>query len=115
MSEFEDNLWRDVVREHGDDLTRMSWPPPNHRRPRRRVLAGTTAVLAVAAAALALVLGGTSTSPAFAVSTNRDGSITLAINRLNGIHAANLKLSSLGVRAMAVQIPAACHAALAVA
>lgn len=115
MSEFEDNLWRDVVREHGDDLAQTKWPPPRRRQPRPRVLAGTTVVLAAAAAVIALVLGGAGTSPAYAVTTNHDGSITLAINRLNGIHAANVKLSSLGVRAMAVQVPVACHAAISVA
>lgn len=115
MSEFEDNLWRDVVRDHGDDLARTPWPPPHRRRPRPRVLAGTTAAVAAAAAVLAVVLGGTSTSPAFAVTANHDGSITLSINRLNAIHAANLKLSSLGVRAMAVQVRAACQAAITVA
>jgi hypothetical protein len=115
MSEFEDNLWRDVVRQHGDDLAQVPWPPPHHRRPRRGLLAGTTFVAAAAVAVLALVLGGTSTSPAYAVNTNHDGSITLTINRLNGIHGANVRLSSLGVRAVAIQVPAACRAALAVA
>ena len=115
MSEFEDNLWRDVVREHGDDLAHQSWPPPRRRRPRPRVLAGTTAALAAAAGALVLLLGGAGSSPAFAVTTNHDGSVTLAITRLDAIHAANAKLTSLGVRAMAVQVPAACGAAISVA
>ncbi len=115
MSEFEDNLWRDVVREHGDDLAQTPWPPPHRRRPRPGLLAGTTVVAVAAVAVLALVLGGTNTSPAYAVNTNHDGSITLTINRLNGIHGANVKLSSLGVRAVAVQVPAACRAALAAA
>jgi hypothetical protein len=115
MSEFEDNLWRDVVREHGDDLGQVTWPPPRRRRPRPRVLAGTSAALVAAVAALVLLLGGAGTSPAFAVTTNHDGSVTLAIHRLDAIHAANVKLSSLGVRAIAVQVPAACRAAISVA
>ena len=54
MSEFEDNLWQEVVREHGHELVQLGRPPGHGSgRARARVLAGTTA----AAAGVALVLG----------------------------------------------------------
>ena len=47
MSEFEDNLWLSVVREHGDELARTGRLVHKHRRaPRPQLLAGTTVGLA---------------------------------------------------------------------
>ena len=37
MSKFEDHLWREFVREHGDALAQMSTPTAKHRRARAAV------------------------------------------------------------------------------
>ncbi len=96
MSEFEDNLWQEVVREHGHELAQLERPPShrNHRPPTRAV-ASTTA----AAAGVALVLGltgvlgpapthptittlapGTIRTAAFTLRHNHNGTDTLTLN-----------------------------------
>ncbi len=108
MSKFEDHLWREFVREHGNGLAQMSTPTAKHpiwRGP--RLVAGTSLGLAGVGAAVALVLGATTTSPAFAVTRNHDGTVTISIERASGIAGANAKLHQLGVRAQVMrQVPA---------
>ena len=103
MSKFTDHLWRDLAREHGATLAHADRPEPGRaggdrvlRRP--RVLAGSTLGLAGVGAVLVLALGGSATtSPAYAVTTNGDGSVTVQINRTSSIVAANNKLVSMGI------------------
>jgi hypothetical protein len=85
MSKFTDNLWRDLAREHGPTLAHADRPESVRagglrflRRP--RILAGSTLGLAGVAAALVLVLGGSSAAPAFAITTNSDGSVLVKLN-----------------------------------
>jgi hypothetical protein len=97
MSKFTDHLWRDLVREHGPTLAHADRPEPG-RAHRPRVLAGGTLGLAGVGAALVLALGGSATtSPAYAVTTNGDGSVTVQINRTSSIVAANNKLAAMGI------------------
>jgi hypothetical protein len=121
MGKFEDRLWRDLVRRHGADLAQMTRPEAKRaRRARPRLLAGTSVALAAAVAALALVLSAASSPPAFAVSRNADGTYTVTLQKLAGIHGANAKLAGLGIRARLVVVyqgctvkalpPAAAHA-----
>jgi hypothetical protein len=111
MSKFEDHLWREVVRQHGHDLEPATPPRVKRRRARPRLLAGTTLGLAAMGAALALVLGAASSSPAFAVTPNHDGTWTVKILRSDGIAAANARLTALGVRARVVRVEDGCAAA----
>ncbi len=109
MSKFEDRLWREIVRDHGVDLEQIDRPPARlPRRARSRLLAGTTIGLAGAGTALALAFGAASSSPAFAVSRNHDGSVTVVIKRLAGISGVNQKLAQLGIRARAVRVIEGC-------
>jgi hypothetical protein len=113
MADFTDRLWRDLVREHGDDLTRMHRSAP--RRPRRRMLAAAAAGLAAAGTALVVALG-TSGTPAFAVDRHPDGRVTVTIYRIAGIRGANARLEALGIRVRAVPFVPGCaqmHAAAA--
>jgi len=111
MSKFEDHLWREVVCQHGDDLEPATLPRGKRRRARPRLLAGTTLGLAAMGAALALVLGAASSSPAFAVTPNHDGTWTVKILRSDGIAPANARLTALGVRARVVRVEDGCVAA----
>jgi hypothetical protein len=99
MTRFTDNLWRDLAREHGPALALADRPEPGRapllRRP--RVLAGSTLGLAVAGAALVLGLGAATSTPAFAISTNPDGSVTVTMNNGEDIVAVNDKLTSMGI------------------
>jgi hypothetical protein len=65
----------------------------------------TESMLALAGvgAAVALVLGATTTSPAFAVIRNHDGTLTISIERASGVAGANAKLDQLGIRAQVMQ------------
>jgi hypothetical protein len=100
MSEFEDNLWLSVVREHGDELASTGRLVHTHRRaPRLRLLAGSTVGLAAAATGAALLLGASTSSPAFAVTRNRDGTVTVHLMKSSGIAGANKTLAAMGVRA----------------
>ncbi|HTX32319.1 MAG TPA: hypothetical protein VMD09_13135 [Solirubrobacteraceae bacterium] len=100
MSEFEDNLWLEVVREHGHELARARRPVRKHRRATRpQLLAGTTVGLAVMATAAALLFGASTSPPAFAVTRNPDGTVTVNLRQRSGIAGANEKLAAMGVRA----------------
>ena len=57
---------------------------------------------------LAIVLSAAGSSPAFAVTRNRDGSYTVTLRSLSAIPAANRKLSQMGLRATLVQAAANC-------
>jgi hypothetical protein len=72
------------------------------RLSRPRLLAGMTAGVVAVGAAIALLLGTTATSPAFAVTRNADGTVTIKLVRVSGIAGANHKLATMGVRARIV-------------
>jgi hypothetical protein len=100
MSEFEDNLWLTVVREHGDELARTERTARPHRRASRpQLLVGTTAGLAAMATAAAVVFGASTSPSAFAVTRNSDGTVTVNLTHPSGIAGANGKLAAMGVRA----------------
>jgi hypothetical protein len=66
--------------------------------------------LAAAVAVGALALTANTTAPAYAVVVNRDGSVTLTIDELIGVRAANARLSELGVRARVAIVEPGCTA-----
>jgi hypothetical protein len=98
MSKFADQLWRDLVQEHGATLANADRPGPGRapllRRP--RVLAGSTLGLAGVGTALALTLGAAGT-PAYAVTTNGDGSVLVTINQISALPQANAKLTAMRI------------------
>ena len=108
MTKFNERLWREIVRDHGAELASISRPARRGRATRPRLLAGTTAALAVAGAVVAFVLGAASTAPAFAVSSNHDGTVSVVVTRLGAIHGLNAQLAKLGYRARFVQVMSGC-------
>jgi hypothetical protein len=79
--------------------------PTRRRRPARiRLFAGATVAAAALAAGLVILLGSSATSPAFAVTRNPNGTITVHLIRVAGIAGANDKLAALGVRARIVSL-----------
>jgi hypothetical protein len=105
MSKFTDHLWRDLVQEHGPTLAQADRPAPGRtgasrfiRRP--RILAGSTLGLAGVGAALVLALGGAAeTAPAFAITTNHDGSVLVHLNYTTdqNLPQVDAKLASMGI------------------
>ena len=106
MTKFTDNLWRDLVQEHGPAIANASRRGPG-RAARPRIIAAST--LALAAAGTALGLGLTSTgsttgsaagstravTAAYTITTHSNGSILVQINQRESINAANQKLNAM--------------------
>ena len=105
MSKFEDHLWREFVHEHGDDLAKLTRSAVGHNLRRWRLIVGGSLGLASGATALALVLSATSALPAFAVTRNHNGTVTVTIRRASGIAGANAELHQLGIRAQVAKTP----------
>jgi hypothetical protein len=109
MSEFKDRLWRELVREHGADLAQIDRPAagPGRRAP-PRVLAGAGLGLAGVAAALVIALTPAGSSPAYAVTRNHDGTVTITVRTWSALSRVNGKLSALGIPVQAVPVAASC-------
>src|SRR5579863_9680933 len=97
MSKFTDHLWSDLVQEHGATLAHADRPESGRPRLRPRVLAGSTLGLAGGGTALVLALGAASSTPAYAVTTNGDGSVLVTINQNSALPQANAKLTAMGI------------------
>jgi hypothetical protein len=102
MTKFADQLFDDLMREHGSTLT-TTRPPAlrRHVATRRALLSVGGGGVAVAAAAGVLVAtaGGNApggNAPAYALTSHSNGTVTLAIYQKSGIAAANAKLHQLG-------------------
>ncbi|HTX00084.1 MAG TPA: hypothetical protein VMD59_14975 [Acidimicrobiales bacterium] len=104
MTRFADRLWSDLVREHSGALARADRAAPSRGRLDRRpfVLAGSTLGLAGLGTALALVLGAASSPPAYAVTTNGDGSVLVTIGQGSSLPQANAKLTAMGIHEQVV-------------
>lgn len=99
MTKFTDNLWNDIVRDHGPALAHIERREPARARllRRPRFIAGSTLGLAGAGTALVLALGVASSPPAFAVTTNSNGSVTMQISLTSSLPQANAKLLAMGI------------------
>jgi len=114
MTKFADQLFDDLMRAHGPALTqaRPLAYPKRHITARRMLLAsgGTLAVAVAGAAAVAGGLVAGSGAPAYAVTKNPDGTITLAVYQKSGIAAANARLRQLGGKqVVVVPVEAGCQ------
>jgi len=111
MNTFEDRLWSDLVREHGEQMRTFRAPIHPTARSRRRPALITGTALATAALATAVVLAvsaSTSAPPAYAVSTNPDGTVTVTLNDVSALTGLNAELARDGIRAKAVPLTSTC-------
>jgi hypothetical protein len=107
MTKFADELFTDLMREHGPalELVRL----PNRRKVPRPVWVAAGAVgLAGAITAGVTVAGGG--SPAYAVTANGDGTVTVSIAQLTGVDGANGALRTLGDPVVVVPVRPGCPA-----
>jgi hypothetical protein len=97
MTRFADQLFDDLMREHGSALAHARVPavPKRHPAARPVLLTAGAGGLAVAATVGSLLATGGGT-PAYAVTKNSDGTVTLAVYQQSGIAAANAQLHQLG-------------------
>jgi hypothetical protein len=95
MTNFADQLLDDLMREHRSTLAQTRPPAPRrHIATRRTLLAAGAGGVAVAATAGALV--ASSGTPAYAVTKNANGTVTVAVYQKAGIAGANARLRQLG-------------------
>ena len=115
MTKYTDNLWRDLVREHGSTFAHVDRAKPGRaRRPRAQIVAGSTLVLVAVGTALALVLtaparpaatGGTSAAAgssqvrtaAYTITRSDNGSVLVQVSEEENIVQANAKLTAMGI------------------
>jgi hypothetical protein len=108
MTRFADQLFDDLMREHGSTLAHTKVPAAQKRHLAARpvLLTAGAGSLAVAATVGTLVAG--SGTPAYAVTTHPDGTVTLAVYQQSGIAEANAKLRALGDRVVVVPVGSGC-------
>jgi hypothetical protein len=101
---------------HQIEITPMPAPGRLPRAPtfrfagHRRILAGGASAAAAATAAVLAFGAATTAPPAFAVTDNQDGSVTITLNELTGVSALNAKLVSMGIAVRAVPVVSGCDA-----
>ena len=97
MTKFADQLFTDLMREHGSTLAQTRPPAPSrHIASRRALLAAGTGFVAAAATTGGLLASSGGGTPAYAVTTHPNGSVTLDVYRESGIADINAKLQQLG-------------------
>ena len=108
MTKFADQLYEDLMRQHGSLLADTRPHAASRRRiaPRRALLAAGAGGLAVAATVGGLAAG--SGSPAYALTRHPDGTITLAVYQAPGIAQANARLRQLDADVVVVPIRPGC-------
>lgn len=109
MTSFSDQLFHDLMREHGPALQTADLTVPGRRRHVRRGawLAGGAGALAVGITVSLAAFGGT--SQAYAITPHSDGTVTVALTDLSGVTGANATLRKLGTRVVVVPVRAGCQ------
>jgi hypothetical protein len=107
-SRYEDVLWDEIVESHYDELADLRLPPPAPRR-RPKALVGATVLTAAGAGVAVIVISASSTTaPAYAVTRNPNGSVSVTLRRLSAIADVNARLKALGVRAVVTRTGSEC-------
>jgi hypothetical protein len=96
MTKFADQLFDDLMREHGSTLAHTRPPAPSRPITRRTVLATGAGFVAVAATVGGLMASGGGGTPAYALTTHADGTVTLDVYQKSGFAGINSKLHQAG-------------------
>jgi hypothetical protein len=110
MTKFEDELFGQLMTEHGHRLRARERPAPARHRIRRPVWLATAAA-ATAAAATAAVMALGSSAPALAaysVTQQAGGGVTVSVYRASGVAGANAALHRIGARVVVVPVHPGC-------
>ena len=108
MTKFEDQLFGQLMTEHGHRLRTMQPPAPARRRTRRRLwlaVGATGTAAGVSAAVMAL-----STAPAMAAYsvTQHDGTLSVTVGNVSGVADANTALHLMHARVVIVPVRPGC-------
>ena len=109
MTKFEDQLFGQLMAEHGHRLRAVEQPAPTRRRVRRPVWLATGAAGAVAAVTAAVMaFGSAPASAAYSVTRHDNGTVTVAVSRPSGLAGANMTLHAMGARVVVVPVRPGC-------
>ncbi|MFZ0090150.1 MAG: hypothetical protein WAL63_11625 [Solirubrobacteraceae bacterium] len=107
-SRYEDALWDEIVDSHYDELADLRMPPPAPRR-RPQAVVGATVLTAVGVGVAVITIAASSTTaPAYAVTRNPNGSVSVTLRQLSAIADVNARLKTLGVRAVVTRTGSQC-------
>ena len=110
MTKFEDQLYQQLMTEHGHHLRAPQRPaPPRRRVPRPVWLATGAAGTAAAVTAVVMALGSAPAYAAYSVTRHANGTITVAVSRPSGVDGANTTLHAMGARVRAVPVRPGCR------
>lgn len=107
MSNFEDRLIGELMNEHGPALAVLERPESRRRSSRPLWMTGGALTVALGVAAVVTLTGGGG-SPAYAVTQNPNGTVTLTLNEMSGIDGVNAKLRQLGLPVVVVPLRQDC-------
>ncbi|MEH1125024.1 hypothetical protein [Micromonospora sp. CPCC 206061] len=106
MGKFEERLFGDLVQRHGGAISEAVRPAPRPSSVRPLWIAA--GALTVAGSIAIAVTGFGGNSPAFAVSKDADGVVTLSIKDIRAVDAANAELRRIGAPVLAVPMTVDC-------
>jgi hypothetical protein len=111
MTKFEDQLFGQLMAEHGHRLRGVERPAPARHRARRPVWLATGAVGAGAAVTAAVTaLGSAPAYAAYSVTRHANGTVTVSVSRPSGVAGANVTLHAIGARVVVVPVGPGCPA-----
>lgn len=96
MTKFADQLFDDLMREHGPTLARTTLPAPKRHTASRRTLLAAGAGLVAAAATVGGLMASGGGTPAYALTAHPDGTVTLDVYTESGIAGINAELHQVG-------------------
>ena len=106
MAKFEDRLWSELIAEPAAQLGCSVVPAPRKRRlPSKVIVALAALAMMIGVVILALPRQG---QPAYAVSMNENGLVTLTIKEAVGIGPANARMAQLGIRVKVAKVKPGC-------
>ncbi len=109
MTRFEDQLYQQLMTEHGHYLRAPQRPaPPRRRVPRPVWLATGAAGTAAAVTAVVMALGSAPAYAAYSVTRHANGTVTVAVSRPSGVAGANTTLHAMGARVRVVPVRPGC-------
>lgn len=108
MNRFEDRLIGDLMEQHGPALAELQRGGPTKRSRRPLWLSGAVVVIAAVIATSVTLAGGGST-PAYAVTQNPNGTVTLTLTEMAGITGANAELRKMGLPVLVVSTADDCR------
>jgi hypothetical protein len=112
MTKFEDQLYEQLMTEHGHRLHAGAQPAPARRRIRRPawVAGGAVGVAAAATTAGVLAVGSAPAYAAYSVTPHANGTVTVSVSRASGVAGANAALQRIHARVAVVPVRPGCPA-----